>query len=720
MKKDFLLEIGCENLPSGYLDGALEQLEILVKEGLDSERVKYDSISVMGTPNRLVVRIEGLSRKQEAAEERIVGPPVSVAVTPEGTYTEAAFGFAKSQGVSPSRLSRVMTERGEYLAVVKRIRGRSTTSILKEKVPQWIISVKFPKLMSWDSSGFRFARPVRWMLSFFGENAIKLTLGNLVSSASTKLSPYFESFVTVNGIAHYFSFMQKQRIILSQQERRTVVRDMAREAAQTCGGTLVEDDELVNVVANLLESPVVLTGAFERDFLKLPREVIVTALKSHQRYFSVSGKKGKLLPSFIAFADGTRRNTKEIVKGYERVLQARLADAVFYYQEDTSRPLEEMAKKLKGVVWLEGLGNVAQKAERIEELALWLRSMWSISAERLEENIRMAAKLAKADLASEMVKDGKEFTLLQGYIGREYARAGGESEEVAESIFEHYLPRFSGDRLPERVTGILLALADRIDTITGCYIMGLEPSGSQDPYALRRQALGLLRIFMERRISVSLPETTRRSVELFRAKGLMSEETDLDELIARIQDFFRQRMNVMLRGEGNDYDLVMSVLSAPWEVPITVREMTAALQRMRDRGELTPFVLSMKRIANIIPQHMKEGFTREIGCRSLNGLANENAQELNFSIELFREDAETDLYLRAAEASRKLLDLEKSKELHRCFEVLSELVPAVNRYFDDVLVNCEDRELRDNRLSFLRNLYQSFNLFCDFFKIAGE
>ena len=426
------------------------------------------------------------------------------------------------------------------------------------------------------------------------------------------------------------------------------------------------------------------------------------------------------MPCFIAFAEGTRRNTKEIAKGYERVLQARLADAVFYYQEDTTRPIDEMAEKLEGIVWLEGLGNLAQKAKRIEELALWLRSAWGINGEDLEMSIRRAARLAKADLASEMVKDGKEFTLLQGYIGREYARASGESEEVAESIFEHYLPRFSGDLIPDHVTGILLASADKIDTVSGCFIVGLEPSGSQDPYALRRQALGLLRILIERRIPISLPGMIQRSVELFSAEGLATGETNLGKLAVTIRDFFSQRMNVMLRSEGNDYDLVTSILSAPWEVPIAAREMTAALQRMRNSRELTPFVLAMKRITNIIPQPMRKGLTREIGRRALNNLADENAEELGISIELFQEDAEMDLYRQSSAVSRKLLVLEQSGELHRCFEVLRELVPAVNRYFEDVLVNCEEREWRDNRLSFLRNLYQSFNIFCDFSRIAGE
>ncbi|MCK4550272.1 MAG: glycine--tRNA ligase subunit beta, partial [Candidatus Krumholzibacteria bacterium] len=366
--------------------------------------------------------------------------------------------------------------------------------------------LRFPKVMKWDETDLRFARPVRWVMSLLGDKPLKFTLGGLTSAPATRLSPYFEESVAIEGQEHYFEALRKARIILDRGEREEKVRKEANKAARETGGILVDDAELYSMVANLIETPVAMVGSFDNKFLELPREVIVTALKSHQRYFSVQTKSGKLRANFIAFADGARKNKAEILKGYERVLQARLEDAGFYYREDTSIPLEKMSERLDGIVWLEGLGTLADKAGRTASLAEWICTAWKPGDAELTGRVKRAARLAKADLASEMVKDGKEFTKLQGYIGREYALAAGEDGEVADAVFEHYLPKFSGDSLPSTDTGTVLALADRLDTIAGCFIQGFEPTGSQDPYALRRQAVGILRICSEKGIPLEIPD----------------------------------------------------------------------------------------------------------------------------------------------------------------------------------------------------------------------
>ena len=715
MKKDYLLEVGCENIPSGYLASALRQLAENFTGGLRSERIPFASLNILGTPKRLVVVIEGLSSKQKSIEERIVGPPCNVAFSPDGQYTKAAEGFARSQGVGAKSLKKVETERGEYIAVVKVVRGKSSASILRVRIPEWLGAVKLPKAMRWDDSGFRFARPIRWIVSLYGSRVLKLDIGSVTAGRKTRVSPYYESALPVDSVRHYFSLMKKNRVILDPEERRGAIRRLAGEKALSVGGRLVEDEELVGSVADLLESPVVLVGEFDSAFLELPREVIVTALKSHQRYFSISGRGGKLRPNFIAFADGARRNTREILKGYERVLQARLADADFYFREDTAKPIHRMAEKLGGIVWLEGLGNVAQKAQRIEKLALSMLAAVG-GGDELGDNVRRAALLAKADLASEMVKDGKEFTLLQGSIGREYARVSGESEEVSQAIYEHYLPRYAGDDIPSGDTGLLVALADKLDTIAGGFLMGLEPTGSQDPYALRRHALGILRISIAREARLSLPRSIERSLELFDEEGLVPD--DMPELSVRIFAFFTQRFKTMLRGDGFDHDLVASILNAPWEVPIEARGMVEVLQRMRRDGELADFVLAMKRVANIIPASMKTGFSREAGERTLEAFSGKDESKLGFSSAAFAEKSEDDLYAAVSIACAELMSLEGERP--RCFSILGELVPVINVYFDKVLVNCEDEALRNNRLSFLRDLYLVFSLYCDFSAIAGE
>jgi glycyl-tRNA synthetase beta chain len=719
VKKDFLLEIGCENLPSAYLDEMIEQARKLFDEGIRAERIPCDEIVAMGTPKRIVVLARGLTVKQENAEEKIVGPPVKIAVAADGSFTKAAEGFAKSQGVASSALVRVETPKGAYLAVVKRIKGRSTASILRERLPQWIEAIRAPKTMRWTSGGMRFARPVRWILCLFGEDVVKMKVGDLVAGRRTRLSPLFEKSIPVKSTDDYFSLMRGSGIVLEPAARRDAVRAAAVSSARSRGGALVEDEELVGIVANLLESPVAMEGKYDEVFLALPREVIVTALKSHQRYFSVAGPGGKLIPHFVAFADGARRGPGNIVKGYERVLRARLDDAVFYYREDTSRPFEEMALKLGSIIWLEGLGSLAEKASRIEALALWMASASGIAEEKLERSIRRSALLAKADLASEMVKDGKEFTALQGYIGREYARVSGENEEVAEAIYEHYLPRFAADRMPRGETSALLALADKIDTITGCFVMGLEPSGSQDPYALRRHAMGVLRILIARRSALPLPKMLDRSVGLFE-DALKGAPRGRGELLAQLREFYAQRLNTIVRGEGVDHDLAAAVLASPWEHPHAVKDMADELAGLRKSGELSAFVSAMKRVTNIIPRTLRDGYTEEAGMIALEAFSTGREAGLGFSRALFLVDAEKKLNDEMSLACGKLLEVKRSGQVQRSIGILKGIVPYINKFFDDVMVNCEDEKIRDNRIAFLTSSYKVVMLFCDFARIAGE
>ncbi len=719
MKNDFLLEIGCENLPSGYIDGALRQLEEIFSQELRSLKVEYDSIYVTGTPNRLVVHLKGLPARQEGSVTTVTGPPVSVAVAADGSWTKAAEGFAGKQGVTVEALTRLKTDRGEYLAVQVEEKGRPVDAVLREMVPGWISSLRFPKVMKWDSSDLRFARPVRWVMSFLGDRPLKFTLGGLMSAPVTRLSPYTGENVPLEGQKHYFDVLKKARIILDREEREKKVRRDAKKAAEDSGGLLVEDAELCAMVANLVESPVAMAGSFDRKFLDLPREVIVTALKSHQRYFSIQAKSGRLRPNFIAFADGARKNRAEILKGYERVLQARLEDAGFYYSEDTSISLEEMSGHLDGIVWLEGLGTLADKAGRTASLAGWICRAWRPGDSELAGRVERAARLAKADLASEMVKDGKEFTKLQGYIGREYAMASGEEDEVADAIFEHYLPRFSGDSLPSTDTGTALALADRLDTIAGCFIQGFEPTGSQDPYALRRQAVGILRICSGKKVPLEIPEALAFGLGQYGEEAIASSSRSPRELLKGMIDLFSQRLNTILRGEGYDYDLVAAVLTAPWQYPSAVEGIVRRLQEMREASRLQDFALAMKRIVNILPKEYRRPVTRDEGDAALAEFSGRDAAGGSFDTGLFAEESEKALFDGASGAAGRLQAL-KTFELDSSVEILSGLVPAVNSYFDEVLVNCEDESVRKNRIAFLLVLNRCSGRFCNFLEIVSD
>jgi glycyl-tRNA synthetase beta chain len=720
MKKELLIEIGCENLPSGYINGALRQLEGNFRDGLGAERIKYETIYVSGTPNRLVVHIRDIDQKQKAAEETVTGPPVSVAIDGDGNFTKAAEGFARREGVIPEDLKKIRTDRGEYLAVVKTIKGKTSKEILVENIPGWISGIRFPKVMKWDDSGFRFARPVRWILAFYGGKVLPFKIGSVSSSSSTRLSPYFEEFTKVKGIPEYFEILKENGIILDHKERKRRVTKMAGKAASGVGGLLVHDESLSSMVANLIESPVVMSGSFDPSFLELPREVIVAALKSHQRYFSIEDENGDLRPSFVAFADGARKNKQNITRGYERVLQARLADARFYFMEDTSFPIEKMAEKLADIVWLEGLGTLKQKSERIERLSGWIHARLEDPQSQLKMNIARAAFLLKADLASEMVKDGKEFTLLQGYIGREYSRMSGEADEVSTAIYEHYFPKYSGDRLPEGDAGTVLSLADRFDTIMGCWIQGLGPTGNQDPYALRRHAISILRIAVERRLDIDLPEAISKSYEGFSELGLVQEGFDREKVMAEVAELFTQRFITMLRGQEFDHDIVSSVMMSPWTIPFAAREMIEKLQMMRNESSLGDFVMAMKRVTNIIPKGMREKVTVESGFKALNCLSGGAGDGCGFSQSLFTEKSEIGLFTFASEAGSRLLGLDLPGECSSSVKILSDLIPAINLFFDEVLINCEDDKTKANRLGLLKCLHSAFGLFCDYSMISGE
>ncbi len=719
MKKDFLLEIGCENLPSGYIDGAISQLEEIFSRELGSMKTGYDSLYVSGTPNRLVVYVKGLPSKQEGSVSTVTGPPVSVAVADDGSWTKAAEGFARKQGVTVDDLSRLKTDRGEYIAVEVAERGRPVDAVLREMLPVWISSIRFPKVMKWDSTDLRFARPVRWVMALLGDRLLRFRLGSLSSAPVTRLSPYFEESVTVEGQKHYFDILRKARIILDRGRREEKVHDDAKKAAEESGGVLVDDAELCSMVANLVERPVVMAGSFDRKYLELPREVIVTALKSHQRYFSVQSRNGKLKPGFIAFADGARKNRAEILKGYERVLHARLEDAGFYYWEDTSIPLEKMAGRLDGIVWLEGLGTLADKSRRTASLAARICGSWRPGDGGLAGRVERASLLAKADLASEMVKDGKEFTKLQGYIGREYARVSGEPEEVAEAVFEHYLPRFSGDALPATDTGTVLALADRLDTIAGCFIQGFGPTGSQDPYALRRQAVGVLRICSEKGIPLDIPGTLDFCLGQFGPEAVAASRGDRESLLGGMVDLFSQRLNSILRAEGVDYDIVLAVLTAPWQYPSAVGRMAGRLREMRDEGRLYDFSLAMKRTVNILAKEYRRPVSLEEGEKALLEVSGGKGVAGTFDPGLFSEKAEKFLFDEASKAAERLLGLGPD-QFESSVDILYGLVPAVNTYFDKVLVNCEEESVRNNRTAFLLALSRVSGRFCNFLEIVVE
>ena len=501
MGKELLFEIGTEEIPSGYLPPALEDLKAVASRLLAEQRLTCAELRTLGTPRRLTLFVDGLIERQADQRREVVGPPKAVAFDAEGKPTKAAEGFARAQGVPVDSLQVRALDRGEYLVAVQEEKGARTREILVTLLPKLITALSFPKFMRWGEGTFRFVRPIRWLLALYDGRVVPFEVDGL----KTGMKTYGHRFLAPRGIRirsfqEYLDTLEERFVIVDPVRRRELVRTLAAEAAAAVDGRPVLDEALVETVADLVEFPTAVCGAFKPEYLELPREVIVTPMQKHQRYFPVVDAAGGLLPYFVTIANMRAKDMQLIREGNERVLRARLNDAEFFFREDRKRPLPDRLPDLRQVIFQEKLGSVAVKVERIQRLAAWI-------AERVDPATRAAAEraalLCKADLTTNMVK---EFPNLQGVMGREYARLSGEPPEVCQAIEEHYLPRFTGDRLPASAAGAAVALADRLDSIVGCFGVGLVPTGSEDPYALRRAALGVVQTILQWGFRLSLDE----------------------------------------------------------------------------------------------------------------------------------------------------------------------------------------------------------------------
>ncbi|MEW6375402.1 MAG: glycine--tRNA ligase subunit beta, partial [Thermodesulfobacteriota bacterium] len=539
--KELLLEIGTEEIPAGFIPQALIDLETLARKELEANRIDFNGIKTLGTPRRLLLLIKSLSEMQKDVEIKKLGPAKQSAFDAGGNPTKAAIGFAKSQSVPVESLTLVQTEKGEYVCAVKKEPGKPTVEILSSLLPKWIVSIPFQKSMKWGEVAVRFARPIHWILALFGGEVIPFEVGNIRSGDVT----YGHRFMQPGSIRvkDFKSYLQKTReafILVDPVERKKKIEEeMVREGAKV-SGRVVRDEELLNEVNFLVEYPVALCGNFDPDFLSLPREVVIHSMKEHQRYFPVSDDRGELLSHFIFISNIAPKDLKMVVKGNERVLKARLSDAAFFFKDDMKISLEERVEQLKKVIFQAKLGTSYEKVMRFKQLGLFMVDRID---PKLKETVERAALLCKADLVTGMVG---EFPKLQGVVGREYARLSGEKPEVYEAIYEHYLPGFAGDRLPSSPVGDIVSMADKMDTIVGCFGVGLIPTGTADPFGLRRQALGIIRIILEKEYSLSLVELIEESGQQLKEKM----ERPFSEVRAEVLDFFRIRYQNFLLDKG--------------------------------------------------------------------------------------------------------------------------------------------------------------------------
>ncbi|MBN2170574.1 MAG: glycine--tRNA ligase subunit beta [Candidatus Krumholzibacteriota bacterium] len=709
-RKDFLLEIGSEELPVGYVLPALDQLAAETADWLAAERLDHGPIRRFATPRRLAVLVAGLQLRQADREEELTGPPVRAAFQ-DGAPTKAAEGFARGHGVTVADLHRVETGKGEYLAVRKRVPGRSTATILAEGLPARIQALRFPKTMTWGDGSLRFARPIRWLVALLGDEPVPFRLGPLAAGSESRghrqLAP---GAVPLAAAADYEAALHAAHVEPDHERRREHILAGAREAAEILGGRLVEDDELLHTVAFLVEEPALLAGRFGADFLDMPREVVVTAMKSHQRYFSVEDDHGRLLPGFIVVMNGERPRPALVREGNERVLKARLEDARFYWEEDRRAGLAGLMRRLETVVWVEGFGSVAQRAERLRALAGRLAELLD-QPELDREALDWAARYCKADLASEMIKDGKEFTRLQGYMGQEYARAEGVDDRRSRALFEHTLPRFAGDRLPEGPEGRILALADRLDAVAGLWAAGFAPTGSKDPYALRRQALAALRLLLEGRLPLDLDALLGAALDGF--------DVAAASLRPELRRFFDGRLESMLEEESVAPDVFRAVLATGESRVLDLRGRALALNALRGDPAFEKLVIGARRVSNILA---KEGLDVAAGeaAATLTAWADGTGARFGFREAGTVEDAERALLADVREAAPSLQGEARARDYDAAYRRLAGLGEGIDRYFDGVMVNCEDAALRSNRLAFLRNLAHLFLHFADLSEVVLE
>ncbi len=572
--KELLLEIGAEEIPSGYITQAMEALGESLTARLDSLGLSHDRPRTFSTPRRLAVVAGNIPERQPKTTTKVYGPPKSAAFGKDGSPTRAALGFAKSKGVDTSAIKSENTVKGEYIYVEIEEGGGKTIDLLTRALPEIIMEIPFPKSMRWGASDLRFTRPIHWITALFGGEVVDFEIDGIKSGAITRGHRFLGSkSITLSGGSDYLSRLEQNFVIADLERRKQTILDSARAAACANGATLVEDNDLALTVACLTEWPIALWGSFDQEFLDLPDELLIASMKNHQKMFSVSGADGSLTNGFIGVSNMKVENDDIVVTGYQRVLRARLADAKFFFDEDRKHSLTSFAEKLNNVVYQKKLGSVREKIVRFSNLSNHL--VERINPD-LKEVVSRTAELCKADLESLMVY---EFPELQGVMGREYARYAGEPEAVCEAIFDHYKPRWSGDDPPSTDAGAIVGISDRIDTLAGCFAIGLIPSGTADPFALRRHALGVITTIIDRKYSLDLDGIFDLAISQLAGKV----ETDKDQVKRKLMEFLSGRLKNYWTGGGSP-TMSQTLSSPPGFVTCLTRNCVVTPCRSLRRG----------------------------------------------------------------------------------------------------------------------------------------
>ncbi|WP_312906789.1 glycine--tRNA ligase subunit beta [Tissierella praeacuta] len=692
MNKSYLLEIGVEELPARFVGDALEQLQMNTSNLFKEERINYNNMRVYSTPRRLTLIIDGLGDKQEDLKETVKGPAKKIAFDEEGNPTKALLGFMRGQGIDISSVYVEEYNGTEYVYANVLKEGSSVEQIISRDMSKIIKSINFPKSMRWGGKNIRFARPIRWLVSLLDDEIVPFNLEGIEASNITKGHRFLgSSRIVINHVNEYIESLRQNFVILDQAERKDIIKYGCEKLAKEKGGNLQQDENLLDEVTNIVEYPTPMIGRIKEEYLSLPADVIITPMKEHLRFFPVLDDKKRLLPYFITVRNGNEDFIETVVKGNEKVLGARLEDAKFFYMDDIKRPLESYVEDLKTIVFQEKLGTLYDKTKRVQNLAVKIGEYLEVG-EETEKNIERAGYLSKADLVTKMVS---EFTELQGKIGMEYAKTSEENEIVGLAIFEQYLPRFAGDELPTTTAGSVLSIADKMDTISGLFAIDIHPTGSQDPFGLRRQALGIINIILEKKLNLSINELVETALYFYvEINGLAF---DYNKVKAEIIEFFNGRIRNMFMDMGIRYDIVDAVISTNIDDIYDMKIRANKLNEWLKKDGLSEMLSAFNRVSNLA----EKAITNEV------------------QRDLLTED-EIELYEKFNNMEEKIDVLINKKEYDKALDQLVILKEPIDNFFDKVMVMVEDEKIRNNRLGLLKKIYDKMLQICDLSKIVNK
>lgn len=690
-KRDFLIEIGLEEMPAKAVKAASIQLTEKIEGWLKENNISFGVSRSYATPRRLALMLEGVAEKQEDREEEMKGPSKKIALDDKGNWSKAAQGFARGQGVSPDNFYFKEIKGLEYIYVTKQIKGVETKELLSE-LKGLITGMTFSKNMRWGDNELRFIRPVRWLVALFGSEVIPLEITGIQSGIKTEGHRFLGTKVSINEPKEYASMLLKEYVIADAEERMNAIKSQLKALEEEQSWVIPMDANLLEEVTQLVEYPTAIFGSFDPEFLTLPKEVLITSMREHQRFFPVQNGKGEMLPHFVTIRNGEIDYSGMVAKGNEKVLRARLADARFFYEEDKKLDISSAVSQLENIVFHEELGSLGDKVRRIREISGEIAGCLKYD-DSIVTAVNRSAEICKFDLVSQMVN---EFPELQGRMGEEYAQLAGEDELVSKAVFEHYLPRYAGDQLPASQVGAIVSIADKIDTIVGCFSLGLVPTGSQDPYALRRQASGIVHILLQEKWAITLGQLFSIAIKALKNRQLMTRSPE--EVAKELQSFFNLRLKNRMQEQGIRYDIIDAVL----------QDQSAEIDALFDKADIL-----MKQVDEQLFKPLVEAFTR------VSNLSNKTDHHLNTpQVGKFESSVEHTLYESYIRIKEDVEKQTEERNWEGAYLSLSQLKEPIEDFFDQVMVMVEDDGLRYNRLALLQNISLLVRGYADFSQIV--